>query len=30
MGFVTVTDTPYADFVSAAREANLALLKSLQ
>jgi hypothetical protein len=30
MGFVTVTDTPYADLVSAAREANLALLKSLQ
>jgi hypothetical protein len=25
-----VTDTPYADLVSAAREANLALLKSLQ
>ena len=24
MGFVTVTDTPYADLVSAAREANLA------
>jgi hypothetical protein len=30
MGFVRVTDTPYADLVSAAREANLALLKSLQ
>ena len=30
MGFVTVTDTPYADLVSAAREANLGLLKSLQ
>jgi hypothetical protein len=30
MGFVGVTDIPYADFVSAAREANLALLKSLQ
>ena len=30
MGFVAVTDIPYADLVSAAREANLALLKSLQ
>jgi hypothetical protein len=30
MGFVAVTDIPYADLVSAAREANRALLKSLQ
>jgi hypothetical protein len=30
MGFVSVTDIPYAGLVSAAREANLALLKSLQ
>ena len=30
MGFVSVTDTPYAGLVSAARAANLALLKSLQ
>jgi hypothetical protein len=30
MGFVSVADIPYAGLVSAAREANLALLKSLQ
>jgi hypothetical protein len=30
MGFVAVTDRPYGGLVSAAREANLALLKSLQ
>ena len=30
MGFVAVTDTPYANLVSAARKANLAVLKSLQ
>jgi glycosyl hydrolase family 42 (putative beta-galactosidase) len=30
MGFVAVTDRPYGSLVSAAREANLALLKSLQ
>ena len=30
MGFVSVTDTPYAGLVSAARAANLGLLKSLQ
>ena len=30
MGFVSVADTPYAGLVSAARAANLALLKSLQ
>jgi len=30
MGFVSVTDRPYEGLVSAAREANLALLKSLQ
>ena len=30
IGFVSVTDTPYAGLVSAARAANLALLKSLQ
>ena len=30
MGFVSVADVPYAGLVSAARDANLALLKSLQ
>ena len=30
MGFVSVADIPYAGLVFAAREANLALLKSLQ
>jgi len=30
MGFVSVADVPYAGLVSAARAANLALLKSLQ
>jgi len=30
MGFVSVTDVPYGGLVSAAREANLALLKSLR
>ena len=30
MGFVSVTDIPYAGLTSAARAANLALLKSLQ
>ena len=30
MGFVSVADVPYAGLVSAAREANLSLLKSLQ
>jgi hypothetical protein len=30
MGFVAVTDLPYGSLVSAAREANLALLNSLQ
>jgi hypothetical protein len=30
MGFVAVTDRPYGSLVSAAREANLSLLKSLQ
>jgi hypothetical protein len=30
MGFVSVADVPYAGLVSAAREANLVLLKSLQ
>ena len=30
MGFVAVTDRPYGSLVSAAREANLALLKSLR
>jgi hypothetical protein len=30
MGFVSVADIPYAGLVSAAREANLAVLKSLQ
>lgn len=30
MGFVSVADVPYAGLVSAAREANLALLKRLQ
>ncbi|HXO89802.1 MAG TPA: hypothetical protein VN849_03355, partial [Stellaceae bacterium] len=30
MGFVSVTDRPYEGLVSAAHEANLALLKSLQ
>jgi hypothetical protein len=29
MGFVAVTDLPYADLVSAARDANLAVFKSL-
>jgi len=30
MGFVSVADVPYAGLVSAARDANLILLKSLQ
>jgi hypothetical protein len=30
MGFVSVADVPYAGLVSAAREANLSLLKSLR
>jgi hypothetical protein len=29
MGFVSVADVPYTGLVSAAREANLALLRSL-
>ena len=30
MGFVAVTDRPYGSLVSAARDTNVALLKSLQ
>ena len=30
MGFVSVADVPYAGLVSAVREANLTLLRSLQ
>jgi len=30
VGFVTVADLPYAEFVSAAREPNLSVLRELE